>query len=342
MTAFEFSGPGLTEEQWRQIKAIATSLKPDQAFWLSGYFAGFAHGARPAADIQPIGIPVTQPADGPSTAGVTRLLTVLYGSETGNSSGVARLLAEKARGRGLEPVLVDMADYKPRRLKDEQDLLIVASTHGEGEPPLSAIGFFETLEGRKAPRLPGLRYAVLALGDSTYEYFCGAGKRLDARFAELGATRLVERVDCDVDYDEPAAAFVEAALDKIASRIAASTAAVPATVAAELSSAVFDKRNPFASTVIENIVLTGRGSSKETRHVELALDGSGLSFLPGDALGFVPRNDPELVGSLLDALSLSPDAKLVGKEGGTTLGAALAETFEITAVTPRFIDHWRD
>jgi sulfite reductase (NADPH) flavoprotein alpha-component len=343
MTAFEFNGPGLTEEQWKQIKAIATSLKPDQAFWLSGYFAGFAHGARAdAADIPAIGVPVAPPTSGMSTAAATRSLTVLYGSETGNGAGLARMLAQKARARGLEPAVVDMADYKLRQLKDEQDLIIVASTHGEGDPPLSGMGFFEFVEGRKAPRLPDLRYAVLALGDSTYGHFCGAGKRLDARFAELGATRLIERVDCDVDYDDPAAAFIDTALGRLASTGAASASPAAATPAAASAPAVFDKRNPFAATVVDNLVLTGRGSSKETRHVELALDGSGLSFSPGDALGVVPRNDPALVEALLAAVSLAPDDELVVKESATTLGEALGKAFEITAATPRFLEHWAD
>jgi sulfite reductase (NADPH) flavoprotein alpha-component len=345
MTAFEFPGPGFTAEQWERINALTISLKPGQGLWISGYFAGIDHSARSfLADIaspspSDHSVSVAPPAIS------SRSLTILFGSETGNSSALARTLGEVVRRQGLEPILVDMADYKPRKLKDEQDILIVTSTHGEGDPPLSGKGFFEFVESRKAPRLPELRYAVLALGDSTYEHYCGAGKRLDRRLEELGATRLSARVDCDVDYDEDAAGWIKAAVAKLtpaAQAGASMTAARPGGVqpVSPVSAPVFDKRMPFPATVIENVVLTGRGSSKETRHIELSLAGSGLTFEPGDALGVVPRNDPRLVEALLDALSLSAETPVSLKERSTALGEALGGALEITAVTPRFVEHW--
>jgi sulfite reductase (NADPH) flavoprotein alpha-component len=183
---------------------------------------------------------------------------------------------------------------------------------------------------------------VLSLGDSTYERYCEGGKRIDRRLEALGAERLAERVDCDVDYEDAAAAWIEAMVARlkpteqaVAPVFATAAAAAPASAAA-----AFDKRNPFAAAVIDNIVLTTSDSSKETRHVELSLEGSGLSYRPGDTLGIVPENDPELVAALLERLALPAEAAVSVRQRETTLGAALAQDFEITAATPRFLEQW--
>ena len=193
----------------------------------------------------------------------------------------------------MAATVADMADYKMRQLAQEEDLLIVVSTYGEGDPPQPATGFFEFVEGRKAPRLENLRFAVLALGDSTYEYFCEAGKRLDRRLEELGAKRLLERVDCDIDYDDAAAAWTTAVVEHLASEAAATPVSVAAATGETVPATVHDKRNPFPAAIIENIAIVGRGSSKETRHVEFSLAGSGLTYQPGDALNVQQLQDAE-------------------------------------------------
>jgi sulfite reductase (NADPH) flavoprotein alpha-component len=335
-------GAALTTEQRELLEQLTRSLKPGQAIWLSGYFAGLERAGLQA---------VLPPADGLAgsvlsgalTAASVRTLTILFGSETGNCTALAAAAAEAARGVGLSPTVVDMARYKPQRLKEEQDLLIITSTHGEGDPPLSAKPFFEFLASRKAPKLSDLRYAVLALGDSTYEHYCGAGKWIDGRLAELGGTALQARVDCDVDYDDGAAAWVTASVATLEPH-SASAAVTQAAITAPSATAdgAFDRQRPFLAPIIDNFVLTGRGSSKETRHIELSLDGSGLTFLPGDTLGILPRNDPALVDSLLNTLGLSGDAPIMVKSGPATLAEALTSSFEISAATPRFIDRWAE
>lgn len=329
MTISAPPGLALSPEQWRLVEALSYSLGPMEACWLSGYFAGLDAGLRQ---------PPSQSA--PSFVSATRKLAILYGTETGNAAEVAHALQAATKTAGFEPELFDMADYKVRKLVEEQDLLVVVSTYGEGDPPQPATGFFEFVEGRKAPKLDGVRFAVLALGDSTYEYYCEAGKRLDRRFEDLGATRLAARVDCDIDYEDPAAAWTEIVVAQLAAE--EKTARAPATAAPAVADegTAYDKRNPFPAPVVENITIVGRGSSKETRHIEVSLAGSGLTYAPGDALGIAASNDPAVVATLLNALALPPDTAFDMKGQEIAIGEALTHRFEITAATPRFLDYW--
>lgn len=326
-----FPADTLSHEQRRQVEALSGSVTPEQARWISGYFAGLEAGiARLAGDgALPAG-----------AAAAIRTLTVLHGGETGNSAGLARALAAAAADQGLVAQVEDLARYKPRRLKEEQDLLVIVSTHGEGDPPQPALDFFEYVEGPKAPKLPDLRYSVLALGDSSYEHYCEAGRRLDRRFEALGASRLAPRTDCDVDYDETAAQWSAEALALLATQAGAGCEVPAPADPAFPAATAHDKRNPFEARIIESIPIVGRDSSKETRHIELDLAGSGLVYEPGDALGIVARNDPDLASALIEAAGLSGDAPLAVKGDVTTLAEALESHFEIALTPPRFLDHW--
>ena len=324
-----FPPEALAPEQRKLVEALTGSVTPEQARWLSGYFAGLEAGiARQGGGV----------ALAPAVASGGRTLTVLHGGETGNSAGLARAFAASAGTRGLAATIHDLKDYKPRQLKTEQDLVVIVATHGEGDPPQPALDFFEYVEGPKAAKLSDLRFAVLALGDSSYEFYCNAGKRLDARFAELGGTRIADRVDCDVDYDEIAATWSEATLALLSADLkpAATVAAQPLFA----TSTVHDKRNPFEARVVENLSIVGRTSSKDIRHIELDIADSGLTYQPGDGIGIVTHNGAAPVEALLAATGLSADAPLTLKGEQVTLGAALASHYEICTTVPRFLDHW--
>ena len=319
----------LDGQQWKFFEQLARSVTPLQAHWLGGYFSGLGAGELRQADSLVPGVP-------------PRRLAILYGTETGNAADVARSLEACAREAGLSPVLSGMADYKVRQLSDEQDLLIIVSTYGEGDPPQPANGFFEFVEGRRAPKLDGMRFAVLALGDSSYEFYCEAGKRLDRRLEQLGAERLAVRVDCDIDFEEAAETWMRTLVDQLSvarapvAPASASVRAGPPAVAVP----VHDKRHPFLAPILDNIPIVGRGSTKDTRHIEFSLRGSGLTYNPGDALGIAASNDPAIVAELLSLLSIALDAVIDVKGQALTMDEALTHRFEITAATPRFLDYW--
>jgi sulfite reductase (NADPH) flavoprotein alpha-component len=328
----------LTSRQWNDLQALAASLSASQAVWVSGYLFALGGVGRGAVLDERV------PGRASAATAPIRTLTILYGSETGNSATLARALADRAGALGLPASAVDMAEYVPRRLKDANDVLVITSTHGDGDPPQPAASFFEFLEGPKAPRLSDVRYAVLALGDSSYEHFCEAGKRLDRRLEALGATRLHARVDCDVDFDAPSSAWTDAVLAALASSAFPTGVAASrdGRVAVAPAAGVVDRHHPLAATVVGNLALTGRGSTKDTRHIELSFPDGGLTFTPGDALGIVVRNAPEVVEQLLDRLALPADAPVTLSTRTTTLIDALTSDYEIATATPRFIDVWAD
>lgn len=272
---------------------------------------------------------------------ITRRLAVLYGTETGNCLEIARALVQAAGRFGMDVPLHDMSDYDPRNLGDEEDVLIIVSTFGEGDPPQPATNFFKFLEGEAAPRLDMLRYSVLALGDSAYEFFCGAGRRLDERFEELGAIRLLPRVDCDIDYEEPSAEWSEAVLEQLREgRVPAQDVADVEEYTAAPICPGLDKRHPLPATILRNIPLVKEGSSKDTRHIELSVADSGLTYEPGDALGMIASNDRAVVEALIAALGFSGDAMVEVNGQPMPLVAALERHLEITTATPRFLTYW--
>lgn len=327
----------LNLQQQEALQRLLADITPDQLLWLRGYLAGFSAGRVAYAVLPPaVAGPELQVAvasgEQPSET------VVLFGSQTGNAEKLARELAARLSQESV-PVRVEaMNSYKTARLKRESSLLVVVSTHGEGEPPDNARPFHEFLFSKKAPQLPQLHYSVLGLGDSSYEFFCKTGQDFDARLAELGGTPLYHRADCDVDYEEAAAAWIEGvagALQQTRQPHVQLAAARPAPVSA------YSKQNPYPARLIENLRLTGRGSTKDVRHIELSLEGSGLRYEPGDALGVVASNWPERVAQLIETLGLDPAAAVPGSSGAAaTLEHALLHDYEITTITRPFLERY--
>src|SRR5690606_31972952 len=222
-------------------------------------------------------------------------VTVLYGSQSGNCERLAKQLGAALSARGVPNVVLDMLDCRKSHLQEATRLLVVVSTHGEGEPPDRAAPLYELLHSRKAPALNHLKYAVLALGDSSYEKFCETGRQFDVRLAALGAERLHPRVDCDVDFSAPAQAWIETVVEYVARGRDAHAAAVQVSAArspAPVANA-YTRKNPFLANVLTNQRITAAISDRDVRHLELSLEGSGIHYEPGDALGIVVRNGPE-------------------------------------------------
>lgn len=333
------------QEQADLLNRLLPTLSELQRLWLSGYLTALHGGAGAVsvgAGIQQAGGAAVSAQPVPVKA-IPKEVTVLFGSQTGNSNGLAKKLTKQLQERGFTVHLASMGDFKPNTLKKIANLFIVVSTHGEGEPPDSAIPFYEFLHSKRAPQLEGTRYSVLALGDTSYEFFCQTGKDFDKRLAELGAKAIVPRVDCDVDFEEPASAWMSqvvtaltdsAAKEEGAPQTGAAIGSSPSLAVSDTEPA-YSRSRPFQAEVLENLNLNGRGSERETRHVEISLEGSNLRYEPGDSLGVYPQNHPQLVDELIEAAGWKADEIVtLGKTEETApLREALLRQYEITVLT---------
>ncbi len=332
--SFQVSNSPFDEQQVELLNRLLPTLAPEQTVWLSGYLAGLA-GITPgqAESAVPAVAEARQAAAAPRVSEVT----VLYGSQTGNAASLAAEVSRRLDQSGFPVHLACMSDFKVRNLKKVERLLVVVSTHGEGDPPDNAVQFCEFLYGKRAPQVEGLKFSVLALGDVTYDHFCKTGRDIDERLAELGGVRLADRADCDVDYDEPAEAWMQGVLAALeAESAAAAPSAVPSKASAQAGEGEeprYGRTRPFLAEVLDNVCLNGRGSDKETRHLELLIEGSGLAFEPGDSLGMIPQNCPKLTEQLIREMRWNrEDMVSIGKEE-VPLHDALHRYCEITVLT---------
>lgn len=325
------------QEQTELLNRLLPTLTESQKIWLNGYLS-----ASTAAIATTAGEPslTTSLTEQQVATPITKDITILFGSQTGNAQSLAKDHGSRLKELGFNVTVQSMADFKPNNLKKIRNLLIIVSTHGEGDPPDTAIAFHEFLHGKRAPKLEDFQYSVLALGDSSYEFFCETGKQFDSRLEELGGTRLYPRVDCDLDYDEPASEWFLGVVNGLNLQ-AESTAPNPiSTIPQSIRDSGYSRSNPYYAEILDVINLNGQGSNKETLHVELSLEDSGISFEPGDSLGIFPNNDPELVDLLVKELGFSPTESVTINKQGEVLAfrEALLTYYEITVLTKPLLE----
>ncbi|WP_343229987.1 assimilatory sulfite reductase (NADPH) flavoprotein subunit [Rhodanobacter sp. DHG33] len=321
--------PALAVERLALLSRLTEGLPPAELYWISAWTAALAAQATRVA------LPAVSPAEA-ANAGSADRLTVLYGSQTGNSRRVAERLAERATAAGLNVRLLRTGAYAVRELAQERYLALVISSQGDGDPPDDAIGFVEFLNGKRAPKLPQLKFAVLGLGDSSYPQFCAVSRRLDARFAELGAQRFAELGEADVDFEVPSAGWSEGVLAKAREELRAPAAATanPRPVALHaVDSTQHGREKPYAAEVLENQRIVSRDSAREVRHIELSLQGSGLRYEAGDALGVWPSNAPALVEDYLRALRLDGEQEVTHDGRRLPLSRWLTHERELTKLS---------
>jgi sulfite reductase (NADPH) flavoprotein alpha-component len=316
-----------TPEDIDALNSVVARTTPQQRAWLAGFFAGF-EAAQAGGAAQP------QPA---APAKPRQALTVLYASESGNAEALAMRTKKLAQKHGLDAKIVDFADADFAVLSKAKNIIVFASTWGEGDPPSRAVDFYTLLMSDAAPRIEGVRFAVLALGDTAYAQFCATGKAIDQRLEALGGTRAFDRVDLDLDYAKQAAEWTEKALTELAPADATGTATVVhvdfkgGAQFADDDEPQFTAENPLTGEISALVNLNGTGSTRETWHVEIAADAPGFSYLPGDAIGVVPENDPNLALALAEAVGLGADGSVVQKlrerYDVTTLSRALVENY---------------
>ncbi|WP_318389725.1 NADPH-dependent assimilatory sulfite reductase flavoprotein subunit [Enterobacter sp.] len=322
----------LNPEQLARLQAATTDLTPNQLAWVSGYFWGVLN-QQPAAAVST-----------PAPAVDVPTITLISASQTGNARRVAEALRDDLLAAKLNVNLVNAGDYKFKQIGQEKLLVVVASTQGEGEPPEEAVALHKFLFSKKAPKLDGAAFAVFGLGDTSYEFFCQSGKDFDSKLAELGAERLLDRVDADVEFQPAASEWRARIVEVLKARVPKESPAQAAVTASgavnEVHSSPYTKEAPLVASLSVNQKITGRDSVKDVRHIEIDLGDSGLRYQPGDALGVWYQNDPALVKELTELLWLKGDESVMVDGKTLPLAEALQWHFELTVNTANIVENY--
>jgi sulfite reductase (NADPH) flavoprotein alpha-component len=321
---------------------------PEQRAWLNGYLAGLFADAN-------LGEPGVAAQHQTAPAKPAEPLLVLYGSQSGTAEGLAKKFAKEAKTKGFEPRVMELNAAAQLDLTKEPRAVIITSTWGDGEPPDNATAFWSHISADTAPKLENLNYSVLALGDKNYSEFCGAGKKFDERLEKLGAKRVHPRVDCDLDYEAPAKGWMEGVWPALLSESVNSKSVISEPRNGQASSTVslipdslitsptYSRTNPFPARLVTNRKLNAPDSAKDTRHFEISLKDSGLTYEAGDALGVVPQNCPALVDDVIRALGCDGEEAVTepsGKE--TSLRSALLRSYQITKPGSTFLQKFAE
>jgi sulfite reductase (NADPH) flavoprotein alpha-component len=306
------------EEEIDLLNRVVGPANALQRAWLAGFLAGVESvtgQAQPAAPARP-----AEP------------ITIVYASESGNCEKLANDFAKAARKNGLKPNIIDMADLELATLGKAKRLVFIAATWGEGEPPARAVRAYNELMGEGAPRLDGVEFGVLALGDTAYAEFCGIGKKIDDRLAALGGRRMVDRIDCDLDFAAPASEWIGETLKVLTPPDAGRGQGNGQVIEVD-----FGKPQAVPNTEIveaevsEQVNLNSSRSNKETIHLALTFEGAMPPYEPGDSLDLYAENDPVYVDELLKLAGLAGDdalrTELIKSRDVTTLSLKTVETY---------------
>lgn len=320
----------LNPEQLARLQAATTDFTPAQLAWVSGYFWGVLN-QQPGSNAAALAPVAEMPG-----------ITLISASQTGNARRVAEALRDDLIAAKLNVTLINAGDYKFKQVANEKLLIVVASTQGEGEPAEEAVALHKFLFSKKAPKLNNTAFAVFGLGDTSYEFFCQSGKDFDAKLAELGGERLLDRVDADVEYQAAAAQWRARLVDVLKARAPAVPSVQVAASGAvnEVHTSPYTKEAPLTASLAVNQKITGRDSEKDVRHIEIDLGDSGLRYQPGDALGVWYQNDPDLVKELVELLWLKGDEPVTVEGKTLSLAEALQWHFELTVNTGNIVENY--
>ncbi len=311
----------LNAKQLAAFNDLTKDLSKEQAIWLHGFFEGrLSNTDLTGFKSNSFGVEQTDPILN---------LTILYGSETGNSQELAEKLAEKAFNKNIAAKVINMYDYNIDNLKDEENIAIIVSTHGEGDPPDMAEEFHKSITKKNVPGLSHLTYSVLALGDKSYKQFCKTGEDIDEAIKNLGGFRVTPIVKCDVDYELTADIW----MNNLLLNLVPLESGGETDVQTVKESNEYTKQNPYLATVLEKAKITGNDSDKEVYHLELSLEESGLKYESGDAVGIYTVNPEPLVEQIIEHTGYDPEYHILLGDEEYSFYEALMHHLEITVLT---------